>query len=71
MQEYNIPVTKMHSDTTTISFYGDYDAEKLDLSEEEKEAVLKIERGYNKGSHLFLLIKLAIICIDFLASDFQ
>ena len=48
VKEYKIPIRKMHSDTTTISFYGDYDAEKLKLSEEEKEVVLSIERGYNK-----------------------
>jgi transposase len=47
-RQYEIPLTRMHSDTTTISFYGEYDPEKLDLSEEEKEAILHIERGYNK-----------------------
>lgn len=48
LQQYNIPMTRMHSDTTTISFYGDYDVENLELTEEEKETVLQIERGYNK-----------------------
>jgi transposase len=38
----------MHSDTTTVSFYGEYDEEKMDLTEEEKETILHIERGYNK-----------------------
>jgi transposase len=47
-RQYEIPLTRMHSDTTTISFYGEYDLEKLDLSEEEEEAILHIERGYNK-----------------------
>ena len=48
IREYTIPVTRMHSDTTTVSFYGEYDIDKLELSEEEKEAVLHIEKGYNK-----------------------
>ena len=34
--------------TTTISFYGEYDTEKLDLTDEEKAELLQIERGYNK-----------------------
>ena len=44
----NIPVNRLHSDTTSVSFYGDYDISKLDLSTKEKEEILKIERGYNK-----------------------
>jgi transposase len=48
IHEYEIPVTRMHSDTTTISFYGEYDVDKMDLSDEEREAVLQIEKGYNK-----------------------
>ena len=46
--EYEIPVTRMQSDTTTISFYGEYDIDKMEISEEEREAVLHIEKGYNK-----------------------
>ena len=45
---YNMPVTKLHSDTTTISFYGEYDVDRLDLTDDEKEALLHIEKGYNK-----------------------
>ena len=48
IQQYNIPVERMHGDTTTISFYGDYDLDKLDLTDTEKEALLHIEQGYNK-----------------------
>ena len=44
----NIPMERLHSDTSTISFYGDYDADKMDLTEEEKAELLEIERGYNK-----------------------
>jgi transposase len=50
--EYEIPVRRMHSDTTTISFYGEYDIDKMDLNEEEREAVLHIEKGYNKDGRL-------------------
>jgi transposase len=48
VHQYKIPITRMHGDTTTISFYGDYDIERLELSESEQEALLHIERGYNK-----------------------
>jgi transposase len=41
-----IPVTRLHGDTTTISFYGEYD--EMDLSEAGKEELLQIEKGYNK-----------------------
>jgi transposase len=45
-----IPVTRLHGDTTTISFYGEYD--EMDLNEAEKEELLQIEKGYNKdGRH--------------------
>jgi transposase len=48
IQQNDIPVKRLHGDTTTISFYGEYDISRMNLSEEEKEEVLKIERGYNK-----------------------
>lgn len=50
IQLNKIPVTRLHSDTTTISFYGEYDIdiEAMDLTEEEKSELLEIERGYNK-----------------------
>ena len=52
VHQYDIPITRMHGDTTTISFSGEYDMEEMDLSEEEKEDILQIERGYNKdGRH--------------------
>jgi transposase len=47
-QQYEIPANRMHGDTTTISFSGEYDVENLELTEEEKEELLKIEKGYNK-----------------------
>lgn len=43
-----IPINRLHSDTTTVSFYGEYDISKLDLTQDEKDELLKIERGYNK-----------------------
>jgi len=47
-QTYDIPIARMHNDTTTVSFYGEYDLDKIDLTEEEREEYLRIERGYNK-----------------------
>jgi len=48
LKKYEIPIASTHSDTTTISFYGEYDIDKMKLTEEEKEEILKIEKGYNK-----------------------
>jgi transposase len=48
VQQYKIPFTKAHSDTTTISFYGEYDTDKIELTEAEKAELLQIEKGYNK-----------------------
>jgi transposase len=48
VKDNNIPLGNMHADTTTISFYGEYDFDKIDLTEEEKEMLLHIEKGYNK-----------------------
>ena len=48
LTEYEMPVTRMNSDTTTVSFYGEYDMEKMNLTAEEKEEILRIEKGYNK-----------------------
>jgi len=48
IKQAGIPTERLHADTTTISFYGEYDMEKLDLTDEEKEELLQIERGYNK-----------------------
>ncbi|MDO9535105.1 MAG: IS1634 family transposase [Bacillota bacterium] len=42
---YKIAFKRLHSDTTSLSFYGEYDPE---ISEEEAEEVLQIVRGYNK-----------------------
>jgi transposase len=45
----DMPMQRLHGDTTTVSFYGEYDDDDDDaLSEEEKSESLKIERGYNK-----------------------
>ena len=48
--KYEMPITRYHNDTTTISFYGEYDIDKMELSEEEKETLLHIEKGYNKDN---------------------
>jgi len=48
LQEYEIEVANTHGDTTTVSFYGEYDIENAALTEEEQKEVLKIEKGYNK-----------------------
>ena len=48
IQNYNIPVTRTHSDTTTVSFYGEYDVKNIKLTEEEEKELLQIEKGYNK-----------------------
>jgi len=48
VQTNGISVERLHSDTTTISFYGEYDTDKMDLTDEEKAELLEIERGYNK-----------------------
>lgn len=45
---FNIAFKRLHSDTTTLSFYGEYDLEDPEISEEEAEEVLQIVRGYNK-----------------------
>lgn len=43
-----ISTNRLHADTTTISFYREYDGDEIDITEEEKEELLRIERGYNK-----------------------
>lgn len=48
IKQAGIPTERLHADTTTISFYGEYDTEKLKLTDEEKAELLQIERGYNK-----------------------
>lgn len=48
IKQAGIPTERLHADTTTVSFYGEYNIEKLDLTNEEKEELLQIERGYNK-----------------------
>lgn len=48
VKQAGIPTERLHADTTTLSFYGEYDVERLDLTEEEREELLQIERGYNK-----------------------
>ena len=46
---YEIVFKRLHSDTTTLSFYGEY-AIDPDVSEEELEEGLQIIRGYNKDN---------------------
>ena len=48
IKQAGIPTERLHADTTTISFYGEYDTEKLNLTDEERAELLQIERGYNK-----------------------
>lgn len=48
IKQAGIPMERLHADTTTISFYGDYDIEGMKLTEEEREELVQIERGYNK-----------------------
>lgn len=48
IHQANIPTARLHADTTTISFYGEYDIDMSTLSEEEQQEYLAIERGYNK-----------------------
>jgi transposase len=48
IQGEHIPVTRMHSDTTTLSFYGEYDIDETELTEKERSELIEIERGYNK-----------------------
>ena len=43
-----IPLTRLHGDTTTISFHGEYDEGEMELAEAKKEELLRIEKGYNK-----------------------
>jgi transposase len=50
IQKYQIPLTQLHSDTTTISFYGEYDLQHSLLTEEEIKTLFKIEKGYNKDN---------------------
>lgn len=45
---YAFAVNRMHADTTTISFYGEYDMDLNKLSATEQEEILQIKRGYNK-----------------------
>jgi len=44
---YQIAFKRLHSDTTSLSFYGEYDIGP-EVSKEEAEEVLQIVRGYNK-----------------------
>ena len=48
IKQANIPTERLHADTTTISFYGEYDIDTSSLTSEEQEEYLTIERGYNK-----------------------
>jgi len=48
IKQAGIPTERLHADTTTVFFYGEYDIEKLDLTDEEKKELLQIEHGYNK-----------------------
>lgn len=44
----NIPNKSQHADTTTVSFFGDYNITDLDIMDSELNDTLKIEHGYNK-----------------------
>ena len=45
---YQLIITRLHADTTSVSFYGEYDIDLSRLSEAERSEILKIDRGYNK-----------------------
>jgi len=45
---HQIAFKRLHSDTTSLSFYGEYDMGAEVSEEEEAEEVLQIVRGYNK-----------------------
>lgn len=46
---YKIAFRRLHSDTTTLSFYGDYDMQAPDqISDLSDEEILRIVKGYNK-----------------------
>ncbi|MDE7415721.1 MAG: hypothetical protein K2N44_05290 [Lachnospiraceae bacterium] len=45
IKQAGIPTERLHADTATISFYGEYDTEKLDLTDEEKAELLQIEKN--------------------------
>lgn len=44
---YKIAFKRLHSDTTSLSFYGEYNPDP-EISEEEAKEALQIVRGYNK-----------------------
>lgn len=45
MQKYEIPIDYIHSDTTTVSFSGDYDIEKMNLTPDEKKSCSKSKKA--------------------------
>lgn len=48
-RQAGIPTQRLHADTTTFSFYGEYDIDTSRLLKEEQAEWLEIERGYNKA----------------------
>lgn len=48
IRQAGIPTQRLHADTTTVSFYGEYDIDTSGLSQQERAEWLEIERGYNK-----------------------
>lgn len=49
---YKVAFRKLHSDTTSISFYGDYQIDQEEQSDADltDEAILQIVKGYNKDN---------------------
>ncbi len=45
---YKIIINRLHADTTTISFYGDYDLDLSLFNAGERANMLAIAKGYNK-----------------------
>ena len=45
---YQIIIRRLHADTTSVSFYGEYDMDLNQLSEAERAEILAIDCGYNK-----------------------
>ncbi len=51
---YEVAFRKLHSDTTSISFYGDYEIDKQEKSDADliDEQILQIFKGYNKDNRM-------------------
>jgi transposase len=46
--KYEIPIERLHSDTTSLSFFGDYENDEKNQSSSEKQKAININYGHNK-----------------------